>query len=380
MKKPIFWLFCTVIDNFGDVGVAWRLARELRMRLNARVFLWLDDWSILNLIAPYWHDDEIIVLPWQEGKTLNLQGIDVPDVVIETFACSLPDEVIQTIRSQAAIWLNWEYLSAEDWAVRTHLMPSIQHDGTTKFFWQMGFLPETGGLLRESDYQTRYRLHQNKQPEKYLPSRWLIFAYDDVVWTKWAKCWQVLQQPIQLVLASEQVLHRLQADGVLPLNVFSGCREYVSGCLTWELAHFVPQSDFDELLWNCDGLIVRGEDSFVRAQLAGKPFFWHIYPQENLAHLDKLQAFWRLPQRAFPMPMEVHLAFEGLSGELNGAWVLTDEVRLHHWRVLLANWQAWQAQAKAWQSFLWQQDDAVSRLQQFLQQCDTLATSAQLSD
>jgi hypothetical protein len=37
--------------------------------------------------------------------------------------------------------------------------------------------------------------------------------------------------------------------------------------------------------------LVRGEDSFVRAQFAGKPFIWDIYPQDIDAHLKKLDAF-----------------------------------------------------------------------------------------
>jgi len=54
---------------------------------------------------------------------------------------------------------------------------------------------------------------------------------------------------------------------------------------------FIPQDDFDYLLAQCDFNIVRGEDSFVRAQLVGRPFIWNIYPQDDGAHLIKLQAF-----------------------------------------------------------------------------------------
>jgi uncharacterized repeat protein (TIGR03837 family) len=56
------------------------------------------------------------------------------------------------------------------------------------------------------------------------------------------------------------------------------------------LAH-MPQAEFDHLLWACDLNFVRGEDSLVRALWAGKPFIWHIYPQDDGAHLVKLGAF-----------------------------------------------------------------------------------------
>jgi uncharacterized repeat protein (TIGR03837 family) len=54
---------------------------------------------------------------------------------------------------------------------------------------------------------------------------------------------------------------------------------------------FISQDEYDWLLAQCDINIVRGEDSFVRAQLAGKPFIWHIYPQSDQAHEVKLAAF-----------------------------------------------------------------------------------------
>jgi len=38
---------------------------------------------------------------------------------------------------------------------------------------------------------------------------------------------------------------------------------------------------------------VRGEDSFVRAQWAARPFVWHIYPQDEGAPYVKLAAFLR---------------------------------------------------------------------------------------
>jgi uncharacterized repeat protein (TIGR03837 family) len=54
---------------------------------------------------------------------------------------------------------------------------------------------------------------------------------------------------------------------------------------------FLPQDRYDELLWACDVNFVRGEDSFVRAQWAARPFAWHIYPQKEGAHWVKLSAF-----------------------------------------------------------------------------------------
>ena len=63
------------------------------------------------------------------------------------------------------------------------------------------------------------------------------------------------------------------------------------GRLTVLPAPFLPQADYDRMLWRCDLNFVRGEDSFVRAQWAATPFVWHIYPQEDAAHQAKLDAF-----------------------------------------------------------------------------------------
>src|SRR5207245_2065289 len=54
--------------------------------------------------------------------------------------------------------------------------------------------------------------------------------------------------------------------------------------LTVRVLPYIPQPDYDKLLWACDLNFVRGEDSFVRAQWAGKPFIWHIYPQDKDLH------------------------------------------------------------------------------------------------
>jgi uncharacterized repeat protein (TIGR03837 family) len=53
----------------------------------------------------------------------------------------------------------------------------------------------------------------------------------------------------------------------------------------------LTQPEYDQLLWACDLNFVRGEDSFVRAQWAAKPFVWQIYSQDDGAHIAKLSAF-----------------------------------------------------------------------------------------
>ena len=45
-------LFCTVVDNFGDIGVTWRLARQLRLEHGAQVRVWVDDLATFARLEP----------------------------------------------------------------------------------------------------------------------------------------------------------------------------------------------------------------------------------------------------------------------------------------------------------------------------------------
>jgi hypothetical protein len=47
------------------------------------------------------------------------------------------------------VWINLEYLSAEDYVERSHRLRSPQRCGLDKWFFYPGFTPATGGLLRE---------------------------------------------------------------------------------------------------------------------------------------------------------------------------------------------------------------------------------------
>jgi uncharacterized repeat protein (TIGR03837 family) len=92
-------------------------------------------------------------------------------------------------------------------------------------------------------------------------------------------------------------LHLIIPAGVLSPQLKAFCGDAARGA-TGRVGHlqvsvvpFLAQARFDLLLWAVDAALVRGEDSFVRAQLAGLPMLWDIYPQSAGAHLKKLAAF-----------------------------------------------------------------------------------------
>ena len=96
----------------------------------------------------------------------------------------------------------------------------------------------------------------------------------------------------------------------------------------------------------------------MRAQLAGKPLLWHIYPQAGQAHLPKLHAFWHKAAAFAPLPA----AHQALSDDLNHAAALTPAARTESWRQLLQQLPQWRQAAEQWQGELLRQPDAIERV------------------
>ena len=151
-------LFCEVIDNFGDAGVCWRLARQLVNEHGCRVTLWIDKPSVLKRISPEVDSDldrqtvsGVNIRLWREDFPHVPLG-DIPDVVIEGFGAHLPEGYVRQMAQNLPqpAWINLEYLSAESWVEDSHLMPSPQSwIPLTKYFYFPGFTERTGGLIRE---------------------------------------------------------------------------------------------------------------------------------------------------------------------------------------------------------------------------------------
>ena len=116
----------------------------------------------------------------------------------------------------------------------------------------------------------------------------------------------------------------------------------------------MTQAEFDAELAQADLNFVRGEDSLVSALRAGKALVWHIYPQDDDAHITKLMAFLRW-LGAPPSLVHMHLAWNGVSDE--AAPALTP--------AMLAEWQAC---ASAASQRLQAQPDLVAALLDFVAQ------------
>jgi uncharacterized repeat protein (TIGR03837 family) len=281
-------IFCRVIDNHGDAGVCWRVAAELAAR-GGQVRLWMDDPSSLRWMAPR-GAPRVEVIDWREPAP----DLEPGDVVVEAFGCDPPPAFVARMaaRPPAPAWLNLEYLSAESYVERSHGLPSpvMQGPGAglVKRFFYPGFTPRTGGLLREQDLAARRAAFDRAawlRPLGIDPTNAQVislFCYEPPALAPLLERLAGGGQPVHLLVTAGRAATAVKALGATdrgPLRL-----------------HFLPlldQRQYDELLWSCDLNFVRGEDSVVRGLLAGVPCVWQVYPQDDLAHHAKLDAFLR---------------------------------------------------------------------------------------
>ena len=279
-------VLCRVVDNFGDVGFAWRLAADLAGR-GESVRLAIDDAAALAWMAPAGAPG-VEVIGWN-GATL-----DASDVLVETFGCGWPAPIAAALAAGEArpVCVDVEHLSAEPFVARSHglPLPRFSADGTALSSWLFspGFGAGTGGLLREPGLLERRqafgdgrgwlaRLGIAPRPDERCVS---LFCYPDAPVEKLLEA--LAAAPTLLLLTPGPATERV----VTALG--SGERR---GALRTVALPPLAQPDFDRLLWSCDLNFVRGEDSLVRALWAGAPFVWQAYVQEDGAHRAKVEAF-----------------------------------------------------------------------------------------
>lgn len=349
-------IFCRIVDNFGDIGVCWRLARRLAHGHGWAVRLWVDDLQTFARLAPaaaqivgQGRIEGIDIVHWTVPAAGGVQAsgpagrVRPGDVVIEAFACDPPQHFVDGI-GHRQVWLNLEYLSAEDWVESCHALPSPQAGGIAKYFFFPGFTSATGGLLREPDLLSRRDVFQASEQvrEDFLVQLGVprqdarlaaagqaevvaLFCYRDAP----------VSRLHQALAARERRSVLLVTDGSAP-----GLAESMQGNTRVVRLPFLAPDDFDRLLWSADLNFVRGEDSFVRAQWAARPLVWHIYPQEEAAHLDKLEA-WLARYTSDETIRSLHRAWNGAGtpAQLEGLLqAVLSPVVLGNWKTHALQW------------------------------------------
>lgn len=369
-------IFCKVIDNFGDAGVCWRLARQLVDDFDQEVRLWIDDLVTLSSFTPGLDCKRVIqkiqgveICSWQQMQ----MGIICADVVIEAFACDLPDVYISAMlqHKQPPLWINLEYLSAEQWVVEYHLLPSPHPRlPLTKFFFFPGFVNGTGGLLREQalmklrnefdDTLQQSFIKRIGLDDKKPDCLWVsLFCYADAPVEQWLHALAESAEPILLIVPEGTVARRVLT--ILEDLYGLSASLLVHKQLCVRIIPFLEQTDYDRLLWCCDINFVRGEDSFVRAQWAAKLFVWNIYPQQEQAHFKKLDAFLELYTENMTIPLAATVR------EMWSCWNGQKAFSVEAWVNFLAFRESLMQHNENWANQLMMQQDLVTNLVQFVE-------------
>jgi uncharacterized repeat protein (TIGR03837 family) len=339
-------LFCTVIDNYGDIGVCWRLARQLAHECGWHVRMHVDDLRTFARLRPGARVDT--AAQWCDGVEVLLwsaatgEPSSPPEVVIEAFACELPETWVAALarQSRAPVWINLEYLSAEEWVAACHLQPSPHPRlPLCKWFFFPGLGPGTGGVLRERGLGAARQALLNSAARRATVLASLgagqvapgaltvsLFAYENPAVGALLAAWRDATGSVLCIVPEGRVSAGVAAffgRDALP----AGARVQ-SGALTVVGAPFTDQDAYDRLLWTSDINFVRGEDSFVRAMWAGRPFVWQIYPQPENAHHDKLTAASRRIWTGAPPRAQAAVA------AFWDAWNGADDARAADWSML----------------------------------------------
>lgn len=395
-------IFCKVIDNYGDAAFCWRLAKELAERHNCKIRLIINDFKILSqLQIKYSHEHNlqknsnlnqlISIIFWKNRKYIHFEGANL---VIEAFACKLDEDYISELASFAKtnhiVWINLEYLSAEKWIHSYHLAKSPHPTlPIQKNFFFPGFTKKSGGLLR--DHYTHHRQPSSHQErEKYWQSHGIsiqpntifisIFCYEKSPLKQLINCC-TFQKNYRFILFLTKIPAVNKLIKIFPKKIkkqstykenftnqvqfslkINAIYKLSNSCLC-AILPFLNQQNYDDLLWHCDFNFIRGEDSFVRAQWAGQPFCWHIYPQKEQIHQQKLDAFLNLMlKNCDPSLITSIRAFWYI-------WNFSSTIDIKSfstsWLYLMDHLQILDAHTKSWRGTLINQPDLVTQLMEF---------------
>lgn len=325
-QHEALWLFCQVVDNFGDAGVSWRLARELAARHGFHPTLIIDDPATLARIEPR------VCLDLKGAPTLApvIDGVRIQNarawsappneplaaVVVSAFGCDLPQWLRSALAGGPAhpLWIHLDYLSAEPWVDSCNGLVSVKPtDAAREHFIYPGFTVRTAGLLREADLVERRAVFEEEGGRagffrrlgvRYAAQQCLVslFAYPSAPIAEWFACIAQGNNPTLVCAAggcADEAIATYFGRVPAPLERLASGRLEVVGL------PMLSQNHYDELLWSCDINLVRGEDSWIRAHWAHAPLVWQAYPQTDGAHHRKLEAFLKRLSETLPASQSV---------------------------------------------------------------------------
>ncbi len=407
LKAQARWdIFCRVVDNYGDIGVCWRLARQLAHEHQLTVRLFVDCLSVDCLAIDYLSAAQKIIPNLSLSQsTQMIDGVEVyfwsdervveqvADVVIEAFACGLPasySEKIQTNKAHAIkiSWINLEYLSAETWVDDFHATASVNPiNGMSKHFFFPGFNETTGGLLREADLilkRDEFLLNTHAQVQFWQQLgvadiaqsstqnnaqssiKISLFCYPHAPVLDLLQSMATGQNSVNLFVPSNAILAAIAAFFEVDNQAVTIGSRLTKGNLQVAIIPFLSQNDYDKLLWSCDVNFVRGEDSWLRAIWAAKPFIWQPYFQQEQAHLVKLNAFLDGYCRGYDHGFES--STNNAMRRLSVAWATNTKADIANQNEHLANTPKPPTLSNDWTDFIGELTSYKSHAQRYTQQ------------
>lgn len=301
-------ILCKVVDNFGDIGTVYRLARALNEvcgnkknnfpALHLRIIT--DNLDAFRALMPEVDAAKKMqtVKNWEiydwNANSICLDAFQnrPPHIILECFQCGRPDwleTLLFDIKLPETVHIIMlDYLTAEDYAETFHRLDSLTRSArVTKINFMPGFTDKTGGLILDNNFMQASEECVSAKP-----------APKDSSFTKNADFFNVLFfaypadfSPVVKALADFKrgKLRVLAAQGA-GLESFIKSYTECGKPFDCRILDFLPQIEWDRLLCSSDLLFIRGEDSLSRACLAGIPFVWNAYPQSEDYHLVKVRA------------------------------------------------------------------------------------------
>ncbi|MFK4784977.1 elongation factor P maturation arginine rhamnosyltransferase EarP [Fusobacterium sp. MFO224] len=299
-------IFCKIIDNYGDIGVVYRLAKELkRVYQDAKIRVILNKLEELVKVNPKtkeldYQEVNGIVYIKEDFFKKNLKKYGVSDIIIEAFGCDIFKSYTDIAKEKSKLWINLEYLSGEKWIEDFHLQESlIDSEKLKKIFYMPGFTDKSGGIILDKSFMQRKKIgitDKYKVLEKYFSEISFenkmvgtIFSYEKNFKNLLIELNKIEKDTILFIMGEKTQKSILE---VLDKNILENFGNFMKyGRIVLKNMDFLSQEEYEEIISASDFNFTRGEDSIVRALILGKPFLWHIYVQDERIHMDKLNAF-----------------------------------------------------------------------------------------
>ncbi len=347
-------IFCNVVDNFGNAGVCLRLARVLSSQF--KVTLWCNHLQTINTITTS-QDRSNGRLTIREWNPDSVSAMEPGAAVIMAFSCRAETILLEKLRARRTPVINLEYFCCEDWVEGMHTL-SAPADGLNGYYFFPGVTGRTGGMICEPEFKARIEAAAARKSGSIRTVT--LFSYANPRVAEVLRALENSSKPALITVFAGKALDNI--NQIMDSRMQTG-DEYSSGRLTFRISPMLSQEEYDQQLLNADLNLVRGEDSIARAMLAGRPFLWQIYPQEENYHLVKLDAL-------FTQMSRLHISKNALAElkEATSAYNSAPDSSFD-----LSGWdidafeESWQELSRAWSSYLTSMVPLQDQLTAFIQ-------------